>query len=135
LAFTTHTRGEMKLDAGAVGAIEGRGTSLLPAGIVGVTGEFGVGDAVLCRAPDGRAVARGLVAYTSGDIRRIAGRSTSEIQQVLGYSNGDEVIHRDDLVLLDDPTAESMEGSREDANRETGRPEGRSKPAASDMES
>jgi glutamate 5-kinase len=142
LAFTTHARGEMMLDAGAIGAIESRGTSLLPAGIVEVTGNFGVGDAIVCRAPDGRAVARGLVAYTSGDIRRIAGRSTSEIQQVLGYSNGDEVIHRDDLVLLDDPSGEENADGNADQNADqnaagnaAGDPRGRSKTSASGMES
>jgi len=104
LAFTTQTRGELTLDAGAVDAVEGRGTSLLPAGIAGVEGTFGIGDTILCRAPDGRPVARGLTAYSSEDIRRIAGLGTSQIQQVLGYSNGDEVVHRDNLVLLNDPT-------------------------------
>jgi glutamate 5-kinase len=102
LAFTTQTRGELLLDAGAVDAIERRSTSLLPAGVSEVRGTFGIGDAIVCRAPDGRAVAHGLVAYTSDDIRSIAGQGTSGIQQVLGYSNGDEVIHRDDLVLLSD---------------------------------
>jgi len=100
LAFTTRTRGRLVLDDGAVQAIERRGKSLLPAGIAEVRGKFGIGDAVLCLAADGREVARGLAAYESNDIERIAGRSTDSIQQVLGYSNGDEVIHRDDLVLL-----------------------------------
>jgi glutamate 5-kinase len=100
LAFTTRTRGELVLDEGAVRAIERRGKSLLPAGIAEVRGKFGIGDAIACIAADGRAVARGLVAYSSDDIGRIAGRGTDVIQQMLGYSNGDEVIHRDDLVLL-----------------------------------
>jgi glutamate 5-kinase len=100
LAFTTRTRGQLVLDDGAVRAIERRGKSLLPAGIAEVRGKFGIGDAILCLAADGREIARGLSAYRSDDIDRIAGRGTANIQQVLGYSNGDEVIHRDDLVLL-----------------------------------
>lgn len=119
LAFTTQSRGELILDAGAVDAVERRGKSLLPAGIGEVRGTFGIGDAILCRAPDGRAVARGLVAYSSNDIRRIAGRGTSEIQQVLGYSNGGEVIHRDDLALLNDPADGSTDGSTENGESES----------------
>ena len=78
------------------------GGSLLPAGIASVDGEFGVGDPVLCVTADGRKLARGLSAYSSGDIERIKGIAAKEIAQVLGYSNGPEVIHRDDLVILDD---------------------------------
>jgi glutamate 5-kinase len=103
LAFTTRVRGALVLDAGAVAAIEQRGKSLLPAGVSQVRGKFGVGDAIACVAEDGREIARGLVAYSSDEIRRIAGQSTANISQVLGYSNGDEVIHRDDLVLLEEP--------------------------------
>jgi glutamate 5-kinase len=105
LAFTTHTRGELVLDDGAVHAIECRGKSLLPAGIAEVRGSFGIGDSVACVARDGREIARGLVTYSSDDVRRIAGQGTAKIQQVLGYSNGDEVIHRDDLVLVEDGAA------------------------------
>jgi len=102
LAFTAPSRGELLIDAGAVSALENRGKSLLPAGIAEVRGDFGIGDVIVCRAPDERAVARGLAAYSSDDIRSIAGKETAKIQQVLGYSNGNEVIHRDDLVLLGD---------------------------------
>jgi glutamate 5-kinase len=101
LAFTTRTRGELVLDAGAVRAVEDGGKSLLPAGISEVRGEFGIGDAIACVSADGRRLAQGLVAYSSDDIRRIAGHATAHIQQMLGYSNGDEIIHRDDLVLLE----------------------------------
>lgn len=105
LAFTTRTRGEIVLDAGAVLAVESNGKSLLPAGIAEVRGRFGIGDAVTCLDPNGREVARGLSSYSSDDIARIAGCATSKIQQMLGYSNGNEVIHRDDLVVLRDETA------------------------------
>jgi glutamate 5-kinase len=102
LAFTTRTHGELVLDNGAVRAITLGGKSLLPAGIVEVRGKFRVGDPVACVDSSGRAVARGLTAYASDAVERIAKRPTREIAQMLGYSNGAEVIHRDDLVLLED---------------------------------
>jgi len=102
LAFTTRTQGELVLDDGAVQAIENGGKSLLPAGIVEVRGKFRIGDPVACVDSTGRTVARGLTAYASDAVERIARRQTREIAQMLGYSNGDEVIHRDDLVLLED---------------------------------
>jgi glutamate 5-kinase len=102
LAFTTRTHGELVLDDGAVRAVTQRGKSLLPAGIVEVRGKFRIGDPVACVDSSGRAVARGLTAYASDAVERIARRPTREIAQMLGYSNGDEVIHRDDLVLLED---------------------------------
>jgi glutamate 5-kinase len=112
LAFTMRTRGELVLDDGAVEAIERRGKSLLPAGIAAVRGEFGIGEPIACVAADGREIARGLVTYSSDDIRRIAGRATAKIRQVLGYSNGDEVIHRDDLVLVEKDSEPEASGSR-----------------------
>ena len=102
LAFTTRTRGELVLDDGAVRALVERGKSLLPAGVTEVRGKFGIGDSVTCVDARGRGVARGLVAYSSEAVARIAGLSTRQIAQVLGYSNGAEVVHRDDLVLLED---------------------------------
>jgi glutamate 5-kinase len=102
LAFTTRTRGELVLDAGAVRALTQRGKSLLPAGVAEVRGRFRIGDTVACVDGQGREVARGLVAYASEAIALIAGKPTRQISGVLGYSNGDEVIHRDDLVLLED---------------------------------
>ncbi len=101
LAFTTHTRGQIVLDDGAVRALVERGKSLLPAGIQAVRGDFGIGEPVGCVDPRGVEFARGLVAYSSEAIGRIAGLPTPKVPQVLGYSNGDEVIHRDDLVLLE----------------------------------
>jgi glutamate 5-kinase len=102
LAFTAKPRGRLLLDAGAVRAVRERGRSLLPAGIVTVEGRFGIGDAVACADDGGVEFARGLAAYAAEDVRRIKGLPTSQIGRVLGYSNGDEVIHRDDLVLLAD---------------------------------
>ena len=100
LAFTARPRGALRVDAGAAQALRERGRSLLPAGITGVEGEFGIGDAVRCVDPAGREVARGLVAYSAQEVARIRGLSTRQIAQVLGYSNGGEVIHRDDLVVV-----------------------------------
>ncbi len=100
LAFTAHPRGRLVVDEGAVRALVERGRSLLPAGIVGVEGNFGIGDPVSCVDERDREFARGLAAYASADVNRIKGSPTRRITQLLGYSNGDEVIHRDDLVLL-----------------------------------
>ena len=83
-------------------AVRERGRSLLPAGILSVEGRFGIGDPVACADEKGVEFARGLVAYAAEDVRRIKALPTSQIGRVLGYSNGDEVIHRDDLVLLGD---------------------------------
>jgi glutamate 5-kinase len=102
LAFTMRTRGELVIDAGAVLAVVERGKSLLPAGIQEVRGKFGMGDPVAVIDARGTVLARGLVAYSSDEIRRIAKLPAREIRPVLGYSNGDEVIHRDDLVLVQD---------------------------------
>jgi len=101
LAFTHRPRGELVVDPGAARALLERGRSLLPAGIRAVRGRFRVGDAVACVDEAGRELARGLVAYSADEVERIRGLSTRKIPQVLGYSNGDAVIHRDHLVVLD----------------------------------
>ena len=99
LAFTARTAGSLVVDEGAAAALVDRGKSLLPAGIAEVRGEFGLGEPVACIDAHGGEIARGLAAYSSDAIQRIAGRPTGEIDAVLGYSNGDAVIHRDDLVI------------------------------------
>jgi len=91
--------GVLAVDAGAVRALRA-GRSLLPAGVRGVTGTFERGDAVVVRDPDGAALARGLSAYASTDAERIAGHRSDEIETILGWRGRDEIIHRDDLVLL-----------------------------------
>lgn len=100
LAFTAKSHGRIVIDDGAVRALEQRGRSLLPAGVLRVEGAFEIGDTVSCVNVRGREVARGLTGYSSGDVARLAGVPTKEIDAVLGYSNGDEVIHRDDLFIL-----------------------------------
>jgi len=91
--------GEIVVDAGAARALAA-GRSLLPAGVCGVDGKFDRGDPVVVRGPDGAALARGLSAYASADTARIAGHRSDEIEAILGWRGRDEVIHRDDLVLL-----------------------------------
>ena len=98
--FTAKTRGRIVIDKGATIALEKRGGSLLPAGVLHVEGRFEIGDSVSCVNESAREVARGLVGYSSKDVSALAGQSTKEISRVLGYSNGEEIIHRDDLVLV-----------------------------------
>jgi glutamate 5-kinase len=100
IAFTLKPRGALQLDGGAVRALRERRASLLPAGVTEVQGRFGVGDLVACLAPDGDEVARGLVSYDAREIARIMRKKTSQIAEVLGYSNGAEVIHRDNLIVF-----------------------------------
>ena len=100
IAYALRPRGTIQLDAGAVRALRERGRSLLPIGIVGVEGRFGVGDLVRCLSESSEEIARGLSAYSSGELDVIRGHRTSRITEILGYSNGDAVIHRDDLVIL-----------------------------------
>jgi len=90
--------GVLVVDEGAVKALRS-GKSLLPAGVVGVEGEFQKGEAVLISDRQGRAVGRGLVAYSAADSRRLQGLNSADIEAALGWRGRDEMIHRDDLVL------------------------------------
>ena len=92
-------RGVYIVDRGAAGALRD-GRSLLPAGVRAVEGSFQRGDPVLVRGPDGEALARGLSAYASEDAARIAGHRSDQIEALLGWRGRDEIIHRDDLVVL-----------------------------------
>lgn len=102
IAYGVPVRGSVVVDHGAAEALSKRGGSLLPSGIVEVRGQFGAGDCVGCVGPDDREFARGLVAYDAKDCERIRGASSTKIEEILGYHMGDEVIHRNDLVLLAD---------------------------------
>jgi glutamate 5-kinase len=106
IAYVVARRGTLHLDDGAVAALSGRGGSLLAVGITAVSGAFRAGDCVSCLGPDGKEVARGLVAYDAADCERIRGRASREFQGLLGYHVSDEVIHRDDLVLLHETNRE-----------------------------
>ena len=90
--------GRLTVDAGAIGALLS-GKSLLPAGVRLVSGNFSRGDTVAILSPEGREIARGLVAYDAADAVRIAGLKTAEIETVLGYEARSAMIHRDDLVV------------------------------------
>jgi glutamate 5-kinase len=98
IAAALNPVGVLVVDDGAAQALK-RGKSLLPAGIAAIEGAFERGDAVIVRLRDGGEAARGLTAYSSADISRIAGHKSGEIAAILGYRGRDEVIHRDDLVL------------------------------------
>jgi glutamate 5-kinase len=99
IAGTLKPRGHVVIDAGAEQALAA-GRSLLPVGVVAVEGRFERGDAVTIRNREGRDLARGLVAYGSEEARRIQGRRSEDIEQLLGYRDRDELIHRDNLALL-----------------------------------
>jgi glutamate 5-kinase len=90
--------GRLTVDDGAVKALLS-GKSLLPAGVKLVSGNFSRGDTVAILSPEGREIARGLIAYDAGDALRIAGLKTAEIETVLGYEARSAMIHRDDLVV------------------------------------
>jgi glutamate 5-kinase len=98
IAAAVNPSGTVVVDDGAVGALR-RGTSLLPAGVVAVEGVFERGDPVIIRTGSGAEAGRGLSAYSSADIQRLAGHKSSEIAEILGYRGRDEIIHRDDLVV------------------------------------
>jgi glutamate 5-kinase len=98
--------GELLLDAGAARALRETGASLLPAGIRGVRGQFGVGDPVRCLDPQGRLVGVGLVNYSAAEVELIKGLQTREIERRLGYRHSDEVIHRDHFALASELEAE-----------------------------
>jgi len=104
IAGTLRPAGAITIDAGALRALL-EGKSLLPAGVTGARGRFERGDTVSVLTPAGAEVARGIVAYSDGDAARIMGRKSSEIEQLLGFRGRDEMIHRDDLVLLKDVTS------------------------------
>jgi len=100
LAGHLQVRGQIKLDAGAVDVLENQGRSLLAVGVTEVLGQFERGEAVQCLDVQGRVIAHGLVNYSSDEAQKIAGRATSEIESVLGYLLDEELIHRDNLVLV-----------------------------------
>jgi glutamate 5-kinase len=91
-------RGAVTIDAGASAKLLGEGKSLLPVGVVSVEGDFARGEVIAVRGPDGTEIARGLANYAAGESRLIARRPSSQIEAVLGYSNGPELIHRDNMV-------------------------------------
>lgn len=100
LAGHLQTRGTLVLDDGAVKALVSDRKSLLPVGVKAVQGSFRRGEMVICVAPDGREVARGLVNYSALEAQKIIGRPSDEIERLLGYVDEPELVHRDNLILV-----------------------------------
>ena len=101
MADQLQLRGRLTLDAGAVKVLLEQGKSLLPIGVAAVDGEFERGDVVACMTPDGREIARGLVNYGASDARRILRKPSHEIEAILGFIEETELIHRDNLILIE----------------------------------
>lgn len=93
-------RGEIELDAGAVKRLRDDGVSILPVGVVAARGVYSKGEAVLCVDEQGRAIAKGLIDYPSDDVLKLLGVSGDDILTRVGYRGSDELMHRDNLVLL-----------------------------------
>jgi glutamate 5-kinase len=99
LASQLQVRGYLTLDEGAVNVLRAAGRSLLAVGVTAVEGRFSRGDLVVCLAPGGVEIARGLVNYNADETRRIIGKASRQIEEILGYIDEPELIHRDNLVL------------------------------------
>jgi glutamate 5-kinase len=99
LAGQLQTRGTLTLDKGAVKALLQDHKSLLPVGVTAVEGTFRRGEMVLCLAPDGREIARGLANYSAAEALKIVGQPSDAIEQLLGYVDEPELVHRDNLIL------------------------------------
>lgn len=102
IAHVLRPKGFLVIDDGACQALTAHGKSLLPSGISEVRGRFGVGAPLHCINLTGKTVAAGLSNYSSLDIEKIRGCNSRQIQDILGYKDSDEVIHRDNLVVLDE---------------------------------
>jgi glutamate 5-kinase len=100
IAYNLKPVGDIIVDQGAHEALVRKGKSLLPSGLKEIRGTFGVGECVRCLDLQGQEFARGLVNYSAQELNQIKGLHTSKIEKVLGYKAYDEIIHRDDLVLL-----------------------------------
>lgn len=100
IAYIACTTGGLVVDDGGRDALVNKGRSLLPSGVVKIEGRFKAGECVSCMDIKGNTFARGLTKYSSEDLEKIKGLKTSEIERVLGHKDYDEVIHRDDLVIL-----------------------------------
>lgn len=102
IRYNLEPEGEIQIDDGAARAITTGAKSLLPSGVKGVSGEFEHGSSVLVTDEQGRSIAKGLINYSSEELERIKGRQTAEIDWILGYKRNDEVIHVDNLVIIDE---------------------------------
>jgi glutamate 5-kinase len=111
IAGTLKPAGSLTIDNGALKALR-EGKSLLPAGVVAARGRFERGDTVSVLGVDGVEVARGIVAYSDVDAARIMGRKSSDIESILGFRGRDEIIHRDDLVIMGHEKLEPVQVSQ-----------------------
>lgn len=102
IAFSSRSKGNVTVDRGACSALINNGKSLLPSGIIKITGKFKKGDRVIITAYDDNEFACGLINYNSDELDKIKGKNTNEIKEILGHKDYDEVIHRNNLVLLRD---------------------------------
>jgi len=100
IGFALRVRGRLVVDAGAVGALTGRGRSLLAVGVTTVEGDFPAGACVAIDGPDGTEVARGLTTLAADDLRRVVGHTTADARRALGSDRVREVVHRDHLFVL-----------------------------------
>jgi len=103
IAFTKSPKGRIMVDRGAEEALVKKGKSLLPSGIVAVYGRFNIGNSVTIMNREESTLAVGLVNYPSTDVEKILGLKSSEIEKTLGYKHDDEVVHKDNLVLMTNP--------------------------------
>ncbi|MFC1607563.1 glutamate 5-kinase [Candidatus Latescibacterota bacterium] len=102
IAMTARVRGAITVDNGAIKAMLNKNASLLPKGITGIEKTFDIGDVVAVKGHDGIEIARGVVQYSHREISKIKGHHSNDIAQILGYTNGNTVIHRNDMVFPDD---------------------------------
>ena len=100
IAFRLSVKGVVLLDKGAREALVSRGRSLLPSGILGYKGKFQPGDVVSIQDDKGREIARGMINYSHDELEKIKGKKTQEIEKILGYKYYDEIVHRNNMVIL-----------------------------------
>jgi glutamate 5-kinase len=103
IGYALKARGEVVVNEGAKFALTTQGKSLLPAGVIKVSGDFRFGDPVICVDTTAHRFAQGLVNYSAVELQAISGQQTAYIETILGYKGADEVIHRDNLVVFSDP--------------------------------
>jgi len=100
LAYSSGSKGAVKVDSGAKEALVRKNRSLLASGVLGHSGRFNVGDAIGVVDENNKEFAKGITNYSSSELNKIKGRNTKDIEKILGYKYYDEVIHRDNLVIL-----------------------------------
>lgn len=99
IAYNSQIQGEIQVDKGASEALINHGKSLLPAGVIAITGSFEIGSVVSLKDPEGVEIARGIVNYSSEEVALIQGHNSDEVGHILGYKDYDEIIHRDNMTI------------------------------------